>query len=187
MTADPTTQLGDGVLAEALFESICVLYDQVFSQPPFLWGSEESSGHRALLGRLKNEPSFGIATAQIAEQLVGFAYGYQLHPSTAWWQNYLKPLPDEMTQEWPGRTFALTNLAVKTTWRGQGRGRKLIEILLANRTEERATLLVQPTAIETQAFYEHLGWQKVGRRQMRPSAVSPQYDVYVLELRTSRT
>ena len=187
MASDVTTQLGDGALGDGLFEPICTLYDQVFSQSPFLWSNEESGRHRALLGRLKNESSFGIATVQIAEQLVGFAYGYQLHPNTAWWQNYLEPLPDELTHEWPGRTFALTNLAVETTWRGQGLGRKLIERLLASRTQQRATLLVQPAATDTQAFYQHLGWRKVGRRQMPLGAVSPQYDVYVLELRTSRT
>lgn len=183
MTLDVVVQLGDAAMAEALFEPICLLYDQVFSRPPFLWTDAESQHHQELLASLMKEPSFGIVTAQASGQLVGFAYGYALRPDTGWWQDYLEPLPDELVQERPARTFALIDLAVDEAWRGQGLGRELTETLLASRLEERATLSVQPTAIDTQDFYVHLGWQKVGRKQMPPGVVSPLFDVYVTRLR----
>jgi ribosomal protein S18 acetylase RimI-like enzyme len=126
-------------------------------------------------------PTFGIATA--TGHLIGFAYGYQLPPDTKWWQNLSEPIPDALAQEWPGRTFALIDLAVDQAWRGQGLGRNLTEKLLEGRGEQRATLSVQPTATETQAFYVHLGWRLIGRKQMPPAVVSPFFDVYVVDLR----
>ena len=175
--------LGTPATAEQLFEPICTLYDQVFSQPPFRWTDEESQHHRDLLTGLMKEPTFGIVIVEAGDQLVGFEYGYQLRPDTQWWQNFLEPVPDDVTRESPGRTFALIDLAVDERWRGQGLGRKLTETLLASRIEQRATLSVQPTATDTQAFYVHLGWHKVGRKQMPPGVVSPFFDVYVVELR----
>src|SRR6266700_4816235 len=87
MSADLSVQLGTATTAEILFEPICTLYDQAFSQPPFRWTDEESQHHRELLASLMNEPTFGIVTAETSQHLVGFAYGYQLRPDTQWWQN----------------------------------------------------------------------------------------------------
>jgi ribosomal protein S18 acetylase RimI-like enzyme len=175
-------QTGGRADAERLYEPICALYDQVFSQPPFRWTDDESQHHRELLSSLMTEPTFGIATAESGGHLAGFAYGYQLRPDTRWWQNFLEPVPDELAQEWPGRTFALIDLAVDQAHRGQGLGRELTEMLLESRAEQRATLSVQPTATGTQAFYVHLGWRKAGRKKMPPHVVSPFFDVYVVEL-----
>ncbi len=176
-------RLGTSATAEELFEPICELYDRAFSQPPFRWTDEESGHHRELLASLRQEPSFGIVTAHTsAGQLAGFGYGYALRPDTRWWQNFLRPLPDDLTEEWPRRTFALIDLAVAEDRRGHGLGRRLTEILLASRPEQRATLSVQPTATDTQAFYVHLGWRHVGRKEMPPGTVSPLFDIYVREL-----
>jgi len=182
MSVGVSVQLAIPATAERLFDPICTLYDQVFSKPPFRWTNDESQHHRDLLASLMKQPSFGIAVAEAGDQLVGFAYGYTLRPDTQWWQNFTEPVPDDVAREWPGRTFALIDLAVDEAWRGQGLGRQLTETLLASRTEQRATLSVQPTATDTQAFYVHLGWEKVGRKQMPPGVVSPFFDVYVVEL-----
>jgi len=173
---------GDAERAEVLLDPICRLYDEVFSASPFRWSEDESEHHRGMLSRLITEPTFGIATAEAAGRLVGFAYGYTLTPATRWWQNFHQPLPADVSQEWQDRTFALIDLAVEAAWRGQGIGRRLVQCLLDDRSEERATLSVQPTAVDAQAFYARLGWQKVGRKEMPPGAVSPQFDVYVADL-----
>lgn len=182
-SASVRTQIGTPATARRLFEPICALYDQVFSRPPFRWTEEESQHHRDLLASLIEEPSFGIATCESDEQLAGFAYGYRLRPGTGWWQGFLEPVPEDIAREWPGRTFALIDLAVDPAWRGRGLGRKLTETLLASRSEQRATLSVQPTATAAQAFYVHLGWHRVGRQKMPPGVVSPFFDIYVVELR----
>gem|GEM_PF-6635353 len=41
-----SVELGDAARARALFESICHLYDEVFSTPPFHWEPNESEQHR---------------------------------------------------------------------------------------------------------------------------------------------
>lgn len=168
--------------AERLIDPICDLYDETFSAAPFVWTDDESDHHRKMLRSLLTEPSFGIVTAKENGKLVGFAYGYTLPVTTRWWIGFHETLPPELTKERDGRTFALIDLAVQERWRTQGVGRQLIDTLLASRSEERATLSVQPTATGTQAFYNRLGWQKVGRTDAPPGAVSPAFDVYVIEL-----
>ena len=177
-----TVQLGKPATADTLFESICALYDDVFSQPPFRWTDDESSHHRDLLRHLRSEPSFGIATAERGGQLVGFAYGYTLPSNTKWWTEFTHPIPSGLGDEQEGRTFALIDLAVRSSSRRQGLGRRLVDTLLASRREERATLSVQPAATETHSFYRNLGWTKVGTKNMPEGVVSPFSDIYVTPL-----
>lgn len=178
----PTVRIRNAGEAERLIDAICNLYDEVFSAPPFHWTDDESGHHRDMLTSLIAEPTFGIVTAEVYGQLIGFAYGYQLRPDTRWWNGFRTPLAAELAQERTGRTFALIDLAVRRTSRRAGVGRQLVSTLLDSRSEERATLSVQPPAVDAQAFYDRLGWRKVGRKDMPPGAVSPSFDVYVVEL-----
>jgi ribosomal protein S18 acetylase RimI-like enzyme len=175
-------ELSDVAETGRLIDPICDLYDETFSASPFVWTDDESGHHREMLRSLLTEPSFGIATGEVERQLVGFAYGYTLPSTTRWWQGFQQALSAELTEEREGRTFAVIDLAVHERWRTQGVGRQLVDTLLGSRSEERATLCVQPTATAAQAFYDRLGWQKVGRKDMPPHAVSPAFDVYVIEL-----
>jgi len=182
MASDVVVQLGDAATAEELFEPICELYDEVFSQPPFVWTDTGSEHHREGLLSLKDEPSFGISIATVGGQLIGFAYGFTLPSTTKRWQQFEAPLPRNFVTEERGQTFSLIDYAVKDEWRGHGIGRRLLDTLFASRPEERVTLTVQPTAAETQAIYKHWGWQYLGRKVALPGAVSPFWDVYVLPL-----
>lgn len=172
----------DPIQAGALLDAICQLYDTVFSQPPFRWTDDESEHHRQSLARLMKNPTFGLMTAETADELVGFAYGVALGPDTLWWSSMAEPLPNELTAEWNGRTFAVIDLAVREDYRKRGIGRALLDTLLDNRQEERATLTVQPVATDTKEFYAHLGWQRLGTTQAPTGAVSPFFDVYLLPL-----
>jgi len=73
---------------------------------------------------------------------------------------------------------AVIDLAVRRDWRRRGVGRRLLATLLDSRTEERATLSVQPLAEESQAFYRRLGWQCVGRVIGVEGETAPFYDIY---------
>lgn len=168
--------------AAALLDPLCLLYDTVFSQPPFRWTDDESEHHRQSLIRLIASPTFTLVTAEAAGELVGFAYGVALRPDTQWWSGTAEPLPYELTTEWNGRTFAIIDLAVREDYRKRGIGRALLDVLLASRPEQRATLTVQPVATDTKEFYEHLGWQQVGATKAPDGAVSPFFDVYLLQL-----
>jgi ribosomal protein S18 acetylase RimI-like enzyme len=175
-------ELGSAATAKALVEPISQLYAEVFSVPPSAWDEDEPARHLARLHRQLDKPSFGVTVALADDELVGFAYGSTMPADVPRWTGFAVPLPADVAEEWEGRTFILTDFAVRQSWRRQGIGRKLLEMLLAGRPEQRATLNVEPEAAEAQAFYQHEGWQKVGRKPTTGSFM-PFIDIYVLPLR----
>jgi ribosomal protein S18 acetylase RimI-like enzyme len=166
-------------LAAAHLDTICNVYDDVFSRPPFFWRDDESVLHRQRLDQLLTDATFGITVALAHEDLVGFAYGFMLPATTRRWSSLTSTLPDATTREWPGRTFMLFDFAVLTAARGRGVGKTLHDELLASRAEQRATLTVQPTATDTKAIYQHWGWRQVGQMEGGPTAAAPMFDVYL--------
>jgi GNAT superfamily N-acetyltransferase len=134
----------------------------------------------------RRQPGFVLAEARHGGYLVGYAFGMPLRPSTSWWRHLTTPLPDEITAEHPGRTFALVELLVRASWRRQGIGRALHDLILRNRPEERAALTVPPAATPAQNAFRNWGWRKVARtRGEQPD--SPVSDVLVTALRARRT
>lgn len=172
-------ELGSAELAQPLVDQIGELYDEVFSVPPYFWREDESELHRERLRRLLEDPSFGIVVAWAGDELVGFAYGFTVPPDTKRWSNLTEPAPAELTEERPGRTFLLFDFAVRATYRGKGIGRTLHDALLGSRNEERASLSVEPPAVDTKQIYERWGWRKVAQSRGGPTAAAPVFDVYV--------
>jgi len=179
VVADVRVEIGGAELARRLLDLICDLYDDVFSVPPFFWRDDESELHRQRLLRLVDDPTFGIAVARDGDDLVGFAYGFSVPPDTKWWSDLVAPTEPTLTAEWPGRTFLLFDFGVRASRRGQGIGRMLHDAVLGSRGEERATLAVQPTAIDTKRIYQHWGWWRVGQVDGGPTAAAPAFDVYL--------
>ena len=182
--------LGGASLARPVVEPICVVYDEVFSAPPFFWRDDESVLHRDRLVGLLDDPSFGVALAYDCDRLVGFAYGFTLAADTRRWSLVTPPVPEETATEWPGRTFMLFDFAVGAPYRGHGVGRRLHDGLLTARGEQRATLTVQPSAVDTKAVYQRWGWRMVGQMEGGAMAAAPRFDVYLRDrlddLRTRR-
>ena len=133
----------------------------------------------------RRQPGFALAEARSGGYLVGYATGMPLRPSTSWWRELTTPLPDEDTAEHPGRTFALTDLLVRASWRRQGIGQTLHDLILGGRTEERATLTVLPAAAPAQSAFQNWGWRKVARTR-DPGPGSPVSDVLVTSLPAGR-
>ena len=63
--------------------------------------------------RTIDQRNFRLVVAQKADEPVGFAFGLPLQARTKWWHGALTPLPDEVTAEYPGRTFAACRNADK--------------------------------------------------------------------------
>jgi len=179
VTADPHVEIGGAELARPLFNRICDLYDEVFSEPPSYWQEEESELHRGRLLRLLDDPTFGITAALDGDELIGFAYGFRVPPDTKRWTRLAAPVSVQVSAEWPGRTFMLFDYAVRRRYRGRGIGRRLHHRLLGSRPEERATLSVEPGAVESKKIYEHWGWHQVGQSVGQPGDSSPIFDVYL--------
>jgi GNAT superfamily N-acetyltransferase len=160
-------------------------------------GDELQAVHREVYGEADHEASFAgrfrvwrrqqgfvLAEARHGDYLVGFAAGMPLRPSTSWWKDLTAPLPAEVTTEHPGRTFALTELLVRASWRRQGIAGSLHDLLLDGRPEERATLAVPPGTTAAQNAFRKWGWSRVARTH-GPHHGSPALDVLIIALPAS--
>jgi GNAT superfamily N-acetyltransferase len=129
----------------------------------------------------RRQPGFVLAEARHGGYLVAYASGLPLRPSTSWWKDLTTELPDNVTAEYPGRTFALTELLVRPSWRRQGVGRALHDLILDGRAEERATLTVPPGAAAAQAAFRSWGWRRLARTRGQ-GADAPVLDVLLTGL-----
>ncbi len=180
VAAEITFQLVDGATAAAHAAELRQLHAEVYASLPN--GRDADVAGFADRFRVQSrQPGFALAEARRGGYLVGYAAGMPLRPSTSWWRNLTTPVPDEVTAEHPGRTFALIDLLVRASWRRQGVGRTLHDLLLKSRPEERATLVVAPTATAALTALQSWGWRKVARtRDAAPG--SPVSDVLVSTL-----
>jgi GNAT superfamily N-acetyltransferase len=183
-TPDVAFQLLDGQQAAAHAAELQALHAEVYADPPYR--RHEDAAVLADRFRVqRRQPGFVLAEARHGDYLVGYAAGMPLRPSTSWWKDLTRPLPDEVTAEHPGRTFALTELLVRAPWRRQGIGQTLHDLILSNRREERATLTVLPAAAAAQSAFQNWGWRKVARTR-DPHPGSPVSDVLVAALPANR-
>jgi ribosomal protein S18 acetylase RimI-like enzyme len=157
----------DGGQAATRAEEFHALHAEVYADPPYRQAGDEEYPRRFAVRR--RQPGFVLAEARNGGYLVGYAAGMPLRPSTSWWRELTAPLPDDVTAEHPGRTFALTDLLVRASWRRQGIGRELHDLILAGRPEERATLVVLPAATAAQQAFRAWGWRKLARTRAEPA------------------
>jgi GNAT superfamily N-acetyltransferase len=120
-------------------------------------------------------PGFACTLARRDSEPVGYAYGAPLGTDTTWWQD-ITPAPDPaFTTETGQRTFALSELMVRTPWRGTGAARLIHDRLLAHRPEERVTLLTHQTHPKVVAVYRDWGYQIVGEMTPKFPDAPPLY------------
>ena len=150
----------DGVQAAAHEGELQTVHREVYGE----------ADHGALFaGRLRvwrRQQGFVLAEARHGDYLVGFAAGMPLRPSTSWWKGLTTALPDEVTAEHPGRTFAVLELLVRASWRRQGIAGSLHDLILGGRPEERATVAVPPGGRRGAAGFPHVGLEQ-GRANPR--------------------
>jgi GNAT superfamily N-acetyltransferase len=179
-TTDIAFSLLDGAAAAEQAGDLQVLHAEVYADPPYAW-REEADVFAERFRVQRRQPGFVLAVAHHGGYLIGYAAGRPLRPSTSWWRALTTTLPEDVTAEYPGRTFALTDLLVRASWRRQGVGRGLHQLILNDRREERATLTVLPSATAAQNAFHKWGWRKVART--RASGPGPAVsDVLVLPL-----
>ncbi len=178
--AEITFQLLDGRQAAQHEAEFQALHTEVYSSQPGA-ADDDAAGAAGSFRVQRRQPGFVLAAARSGDYLIGYATGMPLRPSTSWWRELTAPLPEEVTAEHPGRTFALTELAVRPAWRRQGVGAYLHRLILSGRPEERATLIVPPTATAAQAAFQGWGWRKIARAR-GPGPGSPASDVLVIAL-----
>jgi len=174
-------RLLDGGQAAAYADDFAGLHAEVYADPPYR-RADDAEVYPGRFRVQRRQPGFVLAEARHGGYLVGYAAGMPLRPSTSWWRELTAPLPAEVTEEHAGRTFALTDLLVRASWRRQGIGAELHDLILDGRTEERATLAVLPAAVPAQNAFRKWGWRKVGRTRSEPDPGAPVADVLVTAL-----
>jgi GNAT superfamily N-acetyltransferase len=179
-----TFQLLGGKQAAEHASELQALHAQVYAEPPYRCDDDAALFARRFAVQ-RRQPGFALAEARHGGYLVGYASGIRLRPSTAWWRDLTTPLPEDLTTEHPGRTFAVADLLVRASWRRQGIAAALHDLLLSGRPEERATLTLLPAATPAQHAFRAWGWHKVARtRDPRPG--SPVCDVLLTPLPVGR-
>lgn len=166
-------------------DELTALYREVYAESPYGWGDDHADlFSKRFVGQSK-DTGFTLVEARFGDELIAFGFGVTLAPTTPWWQNLLTPLPDDVTHEDIGRTFALVELLVRTPWRRQHVGEAIHDLLIRDRHEERATLTVLPAAKAAKSAYAKWGWQKAAQKR-NPLPGSPVFDVLVKDLRNPR-
>lgn len=162
-------------------EPVAELYDLTFSAPPHLWTAFEKSRHREGLPGLLSAGT--LAVAEDASGLVGAAYGYRLAPGATWWRDvHGDLLTPEFVEEWAGRTFVLSGLAVHPGRRRTGIGRTLVYRILSDRPERRVAYSVIPGAVAVHFLIGQSHLKPVGRRVFPEGAAIDSLDYYILPL-----
>lgn len=167
--------------ARGLADVVSGLYQAVFSLPPFSGDEAEFANQRSYFPAMTARPGFRLTTAKAGDEYAGFGYGFLLPADTRWWTGLDDPVGAEFAREDGQRTFALIDYGVLPACSGRGIGRAIHDALLAGSGARRATLSVQPKAVETQEIYRRWGWRKVSSKTMDPPVPAPVFDILVLE------
>ncbi|MGC0418816.1 N-acetyltransferase [Embleya sp. AB8] len=125
------------------------------------------AGFGARLAAYALAPGFECVVGWSRDIAVGYAFGYTLQPGARWWIGLTEPVPAVDIEEDGHRTFALNELMVREPWRGSGAARVIHDRLLSVRTEQRVTLLVDPTHPRVLALYERWGYRVLS--DLRPA------------------
>ncbi len=158
----------------AQLDALVDVYAEVFAEEPYCEGPEDVARFRRWLRDELKKPGFTLVRAVAEEQLIGYAYGYTMPPGE-WWRHPTVDPPAEIRDV---EKFAVMEWAVRSSWRGHGIGRRLLDQLLAGRPEPYATLTVNPAAT-ARRIYQRWGWRQYGA--IRPKRMPPM-DVLAIPL-----
>jgi GNAT superfamily N-acetyltransferase len=165
----------------SISDTLRSIYSEVYSEPPYQWGDDHTKLFAERLAVQRQQNGFLLVGARSGEELIGFIFGVTLRPESPWWSDLLSPVGEDVTRESPSRTLAVVELLVRSPWRRGGIGKRLHDMLLADRPEERATLTVLPEARPAQLAYAKWGWIKVVQKR-NPLPGAPVFDVMVKPL-----
>ncbi|GAB3902348.1 GNAT family N-acetyltransferase [Kibdelosporangium lantanae] len=133
------------------------------------------------LERYGTNDGFSLITGHLEDELVGYTLGYTLARGARWWQGFRGDVNPGVLEEDGTRTFAINELMVLPAHRRQGYAHALHDALLADRPEQRATLLVRPDNIPARTAYLKWGWYILGKLQ--PFNDAPVYEALMLQLK----
>jgi ribosomal protein S18 acetylase RimI-like enzyme len=153
--------------------------NDIYADDPVI--GDEKRFREQVAGHMKAPRWELYAAVDPAGDLAGILYGFALTPDTSWWSPLVTPVPEGFTDETGHRTVAISEIATTEAWRRHGVATMLHDRFIAGRSEERATLLVQPVNTGARSCYERWGYRRVADAQPTwPNA--PAYESMVLDL-----
>ena len=173
---DVVYDLLDADRARPLAGALQDVYAEVYAEPPYAEGPEHAAQFRRWFADQLDQPGFSLARAVDGGALVGAAYGHTM-PAGEWMQPQVGEPPAHIHG---APKLTIPEWMVRKPYRGRGVGRRLLEMLLADRPEPYAILASNPAA-PARRLYERMGWQQHGI--IRPKLIPPM-DVLVLPLPT---
>lgn len=160
---------------ERLLAAYREVYADVLHEPFF-----SESRYWARLAAYAARDGFTLVTGEVDGEMIGYALGCTLPAEARWWNGLVDPVDAGLLAEDGRRTFALNEIMIRAAWRRRGYARVLHDALLADRAEQRATLLVDPANLPARAAYLSWGWYAFG--QVKPFADSATFEALMLDL-----
>jgi ribosomal protein S18 acetylase RimI-like enzyme len=155
--ADISFERYPGVRVSAILDAVIDLYLEIRSERA---GEHyEKFSLTSFIERTNSQAQkdgFELIAATSEHSLVGFSFGYPMAVGQ-WWTDCPSPPQDILANS----KFAVIELNVRKTYRRQGAGKKLLDILISGRPEKYATLAARPDS-PAHAMYTRWGWYTVG-------------------------
>lgn len=157
-----------------LTDEVVALFAVVFAEAPYHEGPEHVAMFRRSFKKEAKKPGFAFIAARVGDDLVGMAYGYTMPPGE-WWRGATEEPPPEIKS---APKLTIMEWAVRPDHRGKGIGHRLMDDLLAGRSEPWATLNANPAAT-ARDIYLSWGWRSYGQVK---NNLFPDMDVLALPL-----
>jgi GNAT superfamily N-acetyltransferase len=155
------------------------LYAQVYGVAPYAGDPFFSvDTYRGRLAAALGMPGFEIVVATVGGRVVGTAHGVTLPAGVPWWRRLAGELPERLVAAaGAGGIFWLRELMVLSTYRGNGLGRRLHDVLLGGRAEAGTALTVIVGNEPARGAYLRWGYRIVGTIRHAPE--SPVYEAMI--------
>jgi hypothetical protein len=168
MTSTPDVELRHYTDVDEAWETVISVYADI--RAPLLHLPHYSVarfGER--LSRHGAEPGWEAVIGWDQGEPAAFIYANSINADDRWWARMNTPLPTGITAR---PTVAVKELMVRDPWRKTGLSRQLHDSLLAGRSEEQVTLMVNPEAGDgkVMAIYSGWGYREVSYTQPSPDS-----------------
>jgi ribosomal protein S18 acetylase RimI-like enzyme len=143
--------------ADGLADRIWPCYQAVFGD-----FDDRETWRRDLFHRHAARAGYRLAVATDGDTTAGFAWGYIGEHGQYWTDLVCETLPGEITSEWVGGHFEFVELAVLASYRRQGIGSRLHDVLLSDvRHKCLLSTADDPDDPAVRLYLRH-GWQRLG-------------------------
>ena len=134
------------------------VYDAVFGDHP-----DQATWRETVWDRHTARDGFRLVRAYVAEELVGFAYGYTGQRGQWWTDRAADVLPPEVARDWLGGHFELVSIGVLGAVRGRGIGRALLRAVTDGLSQDRWLLMTSRDPEDpAHRLYVSEGWRVRG-------------------------